>query len=295
MRIETRQQRHSCMTELLCGLASGQLNPSDLRAISGEIGFSFDHVNRLCLELTSESIGSFYRRIRLESAAKSLKSGMDIGTASILAQFGTTEGFSKAFRRAYGMSPSEFIEADPDWRIDSGSTIHFGDQKLFPLLTEAGQFGAYFEVRQPLELYAREHIGDFARIPSAWAALGKELTPDARESNDWITIYQSDGKVDTNREAMKAQLAYLVVPGIPILSGFQPSYLPGGAYVVTGPLSDPGQHRDAWWFINRTWVPDRKAQTNHLPGYDQYDSFPDPWPSRSVQIALRLAAYRLPS
>ncbi len=291
MRIETRQLRHACMTELLSGLITGQLNPSDLRSISREIGFAFDHVNRLCQELTGESIGDFYRRIRLERAGKELLSGATVGCASIQAHFASAEGFSKAFRKAHGQSPSQFATTNNDWRINSPNTIHWGDQRITPKLPGGEPFGITFEIRQPLQLFAKEVIGDYSRIPNAWTDLRAEISADQIEKLQWISIYDSDGKVQSNRDLMRASLAYIRDETNQQLPGFKPLTLPGGAFIVTVPLTDSNLHRDAWWFINKTWVPNRNAFTNNLPGFDSYSSFPEPWPSSSVKIYLRMATY----
>ena len=294
MRIETRQQRHACMTELLSGLISGQLNPSDLKSISREIGFAFDHINRLCVDLTGESIGDFNRRIRLERAGQELLGGATVSDASIQAHFGSAEGFTKAFRKAHGRSPSQFSATSDDWHIKSPNNIHWGDKRITPTLPGGEPFGISFELRQPVQLFAKEVIGDYSRIPNAWTNLRDEIPTDQIERLQWISIYDSDGKVKSNRDLMRASLAYIRDETNQPLPGFKPLTLPGGAYVVTSPLTNAKLHQDAWWFINKTWVPNRNAFSNNLPGFDGHDSFPEPWPSPSVKIHLRLATYSVP-
>jgi YesN/AraC family two-component response regulator len=77
--------------------------------LAREIGLSRVHLNRKIQALTNHSASDFIRTLRLQKAAKMLRSAS--GTVSEIAYqvgFNNLSHFSKVFRRHFGKLPSEF-------------------------------------------------------------------------------------------------------------------------------------------------------------------------------------------
>ncbi|MEO1496788.1 MAG: helix-turn-helix domain-containing protein [Planctomycetota bacterium] len=76
------------------------------------VGVSDKHFQRAFRQVFDESPKQYIRRVRLQSAAYLLKwSDADVTQIALLSGFDTHAGFTKAFTRAYGRSPSAFREA----------------------------------------------------------------------------------------------------------------------------------------------------------------------------------------
>ncbi|MBI2510808.1 MAG: helix-turn-helix domain-containing protein [Opitutae bacterium] len=83
--------------------------PISLDAIARRAGFSLWHFHRIFAEMTGDSLGSYIRKRRLTAAAEELKnSRRPILDLALDYQFESHEAFTRAFRAAFGVTPSEF-------------------------------------------------------------------------------------------------------------------------------------------------------------------------------------------
>jgi AraC family transcriptional regulator len=83
--------------------------PLQREVLADMAGFSIPHFHRVFTACTGESAASYVRRIRLERAAYKLRVGaVDITAVALAAGYDSHAAFSKAFKKQYGLSPSEF-------------------------------------------------------------------------------------------------------------------------------------------------------------------------------------------
>ena len=72
-------------------------------------GFSIPHFHRVFTACTGESAINYVRRNRLVRAGQKLRMGaIDIMDVAIAAGYESHASFSKAFKKQFGISPSEF-------------------------------------------------------------------------------------------------------------------------------------------------------------------------------------------
>lgn len=84
------------------------------------------HANRLIAAVTGEPPGAFRRRILLERAAYRLvASGDDVLTVALDAGYSSHEAFTRAFKRAYGVPPSEWRRRPQGMDVAAPNGIHF--------------------------------------------------------------------------------------------------------------------------------------------------------------------------
>lgn len=81
------------------------LTAEELARVSGYSFYHFCHLFAIDMGL---SVGAYLRRRRLELAAGEILQGGSITEISTKSGFETPSGFSKAFRRHYGMAPTEY-------------------------------------------------------------------------------------------------------------------------------------------------------------------------------------------
>jgi AraC family transcriptional regulator len=87
---------------------------------------SRSHFDRVIRATAGEPPGAFRRRLRLERAAYQLMTG-DSGILDIAldAGYASHEAFDRAFRRAYGVTPSRWRNAPRQFRLPTPNDVHF--------------------------------------------------------------------------------------------------------------------------------------------------------------------------
>jgi AraC-like DNA-binding protein len=112
----------------LIDLVIGSLNEpgADGRALAERAHFSRDHLDRLLAAATGESPVALRRRLLLERAAWQLRAGVaSASEAAAGADYGSLAAFSRAFTRAYGVTPSAFAASRKPVALEAPNGIHF--------------------------------------------------------------------------------------------------------------------------------------------------------------------------
>ena len=82
-----------------------------LEELAAVASFSPFHFHRLFRAFTGESVSRYVRRIRLERAIHRLRfTTTDVTTIALDAGYETPSAFNKAFKKAYGVTPTQFRE-----------------------------------------------------------------------------------------------------------------------------------------------------------------------------------------
>lgn len=150
--------------------------------IAGLAGFSLYHFHRMFYALVGESAMEMLRRVRLEKAAQSLLTSQEPIVDIALSAGYTHEGFTRAFKLAYGETPSEFrVNRSENHRLPHVNGVHypysgevfFAGERNMNTTTRIFPGGRYLAVR---------HTGPYSEIGPAFekafrAAIGNGLFP----------------------------------------------------------------------------------------------------------------------
>src|SRR5215468_2184178 len=95
--------------------------------LAARVRMSRSQLDRVVAAAAGEPSGSFRRRILLERAAYRLLTGPshNILDVAVEAGYGSHEAFTRAFGRAYGVTPAAWRGRPDRIRIDAPSGIHF--------------------------------------------------------------------------------------------------------------------------------------------------------------------------
>jgi AraC-like DNA-binding protein len=87
--------------------------PLSREVLAAMVGYSVPYFQRLFTAGTGESIADYVLRVRMERAGRKLRMGaVDITEVALAAGYQTHAAFGKAFKKQYGLSPSEFRQLD---------------------------------------------------------------------------------------------------------------------------------------------------------------------------------------
>jgi AraC-like DNA-binding protein len=113
------------------------------REIAHEAAYSVAQTHRIFKRSYGESPGAFRRRLVLERAAEALRQpGSAVWKVALESGFTSPEAFSRAFRRAFGVTPSAVRAAPeqgaPRW-IPSPNAVHFWRGSLLRSMDTGGK------------------------------------------------------------------------------------------------------------------------------------------------------------
>jgi AraC-like DNA-binding protein len=105
------------LMERIMVVINDHLDDPDLRVemLSEEVGLSRAQLHRRMKEITGISTGEFIRKIRLKKAAELLtEKKVNISQVAYMVGFSSQTHFSTAFRKFYGISPTEFMNRETE-------------------------------------------------------------------------------------------------------------------------------------------------------------------------------------
>ena len=144
---------------------------ADGRALAAKASFSREQLDRIVARATGESPVALRRRLLLERAAWQLRSGAcSASEAATAAGYGSLAAFSRAFTRAYGVSPSAFAASERPVEAQAPNGIHFHPPAGL-LLPGAGPSPA---PRDVLDRLVGHHLGHARELLAAAATLPRE-------------------------------------------------------------------------------------------------------------------------
>src|SRR6266436_1506239 len=108
-------------------VATSLATPAKTQDLARQAYQSRTQFQRLFRTVVEETPGAMRRRLLLERAAYQLaRTGMSVTEVALDANYGSLEAFTRAFRKAFRISPSLYRRMrDPHFRLPASNKIHF--------------------------------------------------------------------------------------------------------------------------------------------------------------------------
>jgi AraC family transcriptional regulator len=271
----------------------------DLTELSRRAALAPLHFHRIFRGLLGETPSALHRRLRLERAANELAvRDAAVTQIAFAAGYETHESFTRAFREAFGVSPTAFRESAQDpptsWTIasrislPSSSGIHFMSAVDQPLHLRGGKNPASVTVEElpAKRVLAVAHRGPYSAISEAFAVLDRLATPLlSLPGLEMVAIHHDDPEA-TPASELRADAGLVVPFEAPAPDGLHEVIIPAGRYaklIHTGTYETLG---DAWSQLMGSWLGDSPYRIGNGPSYEQYLDMHD------VKTALYLPVER---
>src|SRR5580692_9280724 len=158
----------------------------DLEELARVACFSSFHFHRIFAAMTGETLADHVRRLRLERAAMELRSGAkQVIQVALDASYEAHEAFTRAFKAAYGLSPTAFRRATEPIAIairPAPSGVHFRPGiALTTFNTNHITIKAMKVITRkikPMRVAYLRHVGPYEDTNQTWMDLTKRLSTD---------------------------------------------------------------------------------------------------------------------
>lgn len=87
---------------------------TSLTQLCDVFGYEYSHISKIFSKTTSQSLGSYFRFQRLETARSLLFEGKSVTEVASSLNYASVYSFSLAFKKQYGVSPSKYRETRLD-------------------------------------------------------------------------------------------------------------------------------------------------------------------------------------
>lgn len=223
------------------------------------------HWHRIYTAMTGETVTTTLRRLRLQRAADRLaNTDMEISMIAELAQYGSQDAFSRAFRQSYGKAPAAY-------RL-GGSHAAF---KAANARADAKGFQVTIEHHEAVRCISVPHTGPYLQIDAAMGKLfGTLAQAELLGPNTQMqAVFYDDPDLvapDNLRSAACTPCADdLILP-----DGTEQLLRPAGSYAkleYTGPYADM---KDAYRWLYGVWLPNSSYEISDRPGFEAYLNSP---------------------
>ena len=233
-------------------------------------GMSDKYFQRCFRQVMGESPKSYLRRIRLQAAAYYLKwSDASIVQLALHYGYNTHGGFTKAFRKAYGISPQEFREKEGV--TPYLSSPNRGAEQFDVELLQARQLAVRIEKTSTRRIATMRYVGPTDGMASIWVPMLEWIKAHNLLNKSSILLGIHNDYWDTLAEDRYRYDAAIVVP-----DDFEPDdavntlVLTGGEVAMTefhGSLTEFDSH---WRRFAEQWFPVSGYRHRGQVVYDRY-------------------------
>ena len=276
-------------------VAAGLDEALDPQALASPACMAPLHFHRVFRGLLGETPLQLHRRLRMERAAWRLAQQDDpVLQIALDAGFETHEAFTRAFRDAFGRSPTEHrvvcrqasaaATRPPACRLQAACGIHAdGPLVAFPadpatLFIHQGALTMNVQIqsRPDLRVAALTHIGPYNTIHLAFERLsgiagpaGLLNAPDAR----MIAIYHDDPE-SVPAGQLRSAAGVTVAPAAVVPLGLQALALPAGRWACATHRGSYSGLGDAWQRFLGQWLPASGHRLGPGDCYELYENHP---------------------
>ncbi|AIE85193.1 helix-turn-helix domain-containing protein [Fimbriimonas ginsengisoli] len=286
MKPETTRHYHQLLADLIEHVLRCRQGPIRVPELAEFAGFSRFHLTRLFRQVTEETLEDFLRRIRLERAAYALHhSEALVFEISSECGYRSPEAFSRAFRSAFGVLPTEFRRlTEMSWMLPSPSDLHWNQHWA----DEDVQF-VETDIRYiPVRVAAVWRVvGNYARLADGWQRFQEQFGDRIPVDATFITVYLDNMWTHPTAGTMRADIGWILNPGAEPPPGMRRFEIHAGPYAVTRRYLARTERNDAWSYLCGRFSQE-PAVRRSLVSYDEYRAWPLPFGEVETRILIGL-------
>ena len=262
LKLDTRNVYAARMLRVLNHMRRHLDEPLEMERLAELAHFSVSHFHRVFRGMLGESIMDHLRRIRLERAYAQLAEGQrsvtDIG---LDAGYDSLEAFSRAFRKSFGLSPSQCRKNMRQLRfLPAPSGVHFGSGELMEFLFDesgAAIMNVRIETLPERRIMRVRQTGPYKEAGTlAWKILCGWAGPKGLLGGTTTTLgIGHDDPTLIAPEKLRYDAAITVEAPMTAEPPVEADILPGGEYAIVTHKGPHDQLEEVYKRIMGQWLP----------------------------------------
>lgn len=243
----------------------------DVETLSRVAGYSPYHFCRIFKMSVGESAISYAARLRMERASLNvITSDKSIIEIALDAGFETPNGFNKAFKKIFEITPTEY-------RDRYGNLQKFYKERIMQTAKIVEREESYVVFGRELGAYEKSADSAWKKLSESLNNWGKdfkddsvEITLDEKEAEYLGICYDDPSVTPAEKIRYEAAIAW-DQKEIDFLStqGFETKSIPGGKYAVATYKGDYQKSLDAWMGIY-AWIEQQGYTFRDIPPFEKY-------------------------
>lgn len=249
--------------------------PLKLEELAQVACFSEYHFHRIFSAMTGETLNDFTNRLRLEKAARLLKTRQSATEIALECGFSSSATFSRSFNKAFNMSPTQYRKSGSFENSKIGKDLFEKHEYLLPMTEDEKRAAFPVEIRKfpawdvAYIRVANAFEGD--RVLKAFARLIDWLkSEDLFDKGTLFGMTLDDPEV-TPRRLYRYEVCFAPdgsVGPFKCGEGISRLKLPSRTYGVTRVSGDIKLVATAWDYLLRTWLIQSEYEPDHAPGFE---------------------------
>lgn len=280
-----------------------------LEELAGVAHFSPFHFHRVFKAMVGETLHRFIQRLRVEKAATQLSSNprKNVTDIALDCGFSGSAAFSRAFREAFQMTPTEWRDLNSAQESNIGQTNSKPGKTVGKPGKELPEVSYYFDLQTNRQIWRFEmkrdrqvqvevkelparavayvrHIGPYAGDEALFEELFIKLMNWAGPRNllrfpetQVMAVYHDDPNV-TEEEKLRISACITVPPETMAEGDVGRMTVPGGLFAVARFEIDSGEYEEAWKAVMETWLPGSGYQPDDRLCYEWFHNNPKEHP-----------------
>ncbi|MEW6366391.1 MAG: AraC family transcriptional regulator [Acidobacteriota bacterium] len=282
-----------------------------LQSLASVANFSVFHFHRIFRAIVGETLNQFVQRVRVEKAASRLIHNPRISITQIAlgCGFSGSAAFARAFREAFGMSPSQWRNKGRAEQSKIRETKSNGDQTNRKDWKDAARLAFYIdgvtnapiwriEMKGPNQVQADvavkdvpemhvayvRHIGPYKGNAALFEGLFQELMKWAGPrgllrfpQTQLLSVYHDDPTV-TEEDKLRVSVCITIPKETPAEGEVGRMTIPGGRYAMARFEIGADEYQQAWDAVFGGWLPESGYQPDDRPCYELYHNDPKTHP-----------------
>jgi AraC family transcriptional regulator len=277
MRTVTLQDYKRRMLRVLVHIQGHLDEPLRLEDLAGLACFSPYHFHRIFKGMVGESVKEHIRRLRLERAAGQLKIGAAPVTHIALdAGYESHEAFTRSFRAAFGVSPSQFRSSRKGRTLPTApSGLRYaegkGASRFKTALWRGKNMNVKIEHRNPVRVAFMRHVGPYSEVGAVWDKLLPVLGKEGRLGGDTLIlgICHDDPEV-TPPDKIRYDACVTVDESFVPEADIGVQILDGGDYAVATHFGPYDKLGETYTRLMGGWLPRSGYELRSCPCFEVY-------------------------